>query len=107
MITSLWLRSERSRIALLAHENGYEVAMKLPTLTKSSTLGSGPDLGLGHKGETIEARPMHQLERKIAPKVLGGTVHSPGGLHGSHIKGLSQKGPGASSGATPPIPTGF
>lgn len=72
--------------------------MKLPSLTKSSSLGSGPDLGLARKGESIEARPMHQLERRIAPKVLGGSIKQ---SHGSHIKGLSMKAP--SMGGMPSI----
>lgn len=79
--------------------------IKLPPLNKSSDLGSGPDLGLAKKGMSIEARPEHMLERKIAPKVLGGT---PGG-HGGHIKALGMKGPsaagpGAMSGTMLPIP---
>lgn len=80
--------------------------IKLPPLTKSSSLGTGPDLGLARKGESIEARPMHQLERHIAPKVLGGTIHGASMGHGSHIKGLSMTGPGASAGMMSPIPSG-
>lgn len=54
--------------------------MKLPDLGKSSDLGSGPDLGLAKKGESILSRPMHQIARRATPKVMGGT------LHGAHIK---------------------
>lgn len=80
--------------------------MKLPSLTKGSNLGSGPELGLAKKGESIANRPIHSLERRIAPKVLGGQLHNAmTGGHGAHIKGL-----GASSsptaGAMAPIPNG-
>lgn len=84
--------------------------MKLPPLNASSSLGSGPIEGLAKKGESIEARPMHQLERKIAPKVLGGQMHNlPGSTHGMHIKALSMKSGGTMGsimGNMSPIPSG-
>lgn len=80
--------------------------MKLPSLTKSSNLGSGPELGLAKKGESIANRPLHTLERRIAPKVLGGQLK--GGLgrgHGAHIKGLAEEGASSPmAGAMPSIP---
>lgn len=73
--------------------------MKLPSLNTSSELGAGPDLGLAKKGQSIESRPMHQLERKIAPKVLGGSIKQ----HGAHIKALGATS--SMSGAMPGMPT--
>lgn len=82
--------------------------MKLPSLTKSSSLGTGPDLTLGKKGEGIASRPEHLLERRIAPRVLAGTAHKipMAGSHGSHIKALGMTGPRGIAGAMPPIPSG-
>jgi hypothetical protein len=75
--------------------------VKLPTLTGSSTLGSGPAEGLGKKDEGIAARPMHLLERKIAPHIM------PNLGHGAHIKSLASTGAKPDSmGAMSPIPSG-
>lgn len=79
--------------------------MKLPPLNKSSSLGTGPELGLAKKGESIESRPIHQLERHIAPKVLGGNTSQSMVGHGAHIKGLAM-GAGMSTGTMSPIPSG-
>lgn len=81
--------------------------MKLAPLSKSSNLGTGPELGLAQKGESITSRPIHMLERHIAPKVLGGSPHIAQAGHGSHIRGLAEtSGVSPTPGSMSPIPSG-
>lgn len=80
--------------------------MKLPGMGTGSSLGTGPDLSLAKKGEGITSRPEHLLERRIAPRVLGGTAHKIPMAHGAHIKALGMTGPRGIAGAMSPIPSG-
>lgn len=77
--------------------------MKLPTLTGSSSLGSSPMEGLGKKDQGLAARPMHMLERKIAPHLMPGTKSMMG--HGGHIKSLGASAV-RSDAMMSPIPSG-